>query len=87
MDRGNLKERFIETITKVLKKRGLEREIKFEQPLDELGLGLDSMGRLELLIEIEKEFQLEFEEEDWGTNMFKTPNEILGYIRERYMIV
>lgn len=76
-----LEERFLNILSGVMENRGLRREIKLDLSLQE-SLGLDSMGRLELLIEIEKEFQIEFEEEYWGTNAFGTPREILSYVRK-----
>lgn len=81
MSKIQLEDKFISSLKNVLEKRGLDKKITFSQPLNESGLGLDSMGRLDLLIEIEKEFEIEFPEICWGTNSFHTAGEILEYLK------
>lgn len=67
----------------VLKARGVEvNQIDMQLPLSEEGIGLDSIGRLTLLGEIEKVFYTEFPEEYWGRSTFRNLQEIVDFLKE-----
>lgn len=77
-----IKEKIIEITQQVLESRGLSSEINVSIPLSEEGLGLDSIGLLTLLSEIEKKMKLDFPEKFWGSTTFQNLTEIIEYIHQ-----
>lgn len=72
----------IEVTKHVLKKRGITHEIDIKNPLTQEGLGLDSIGRLTLLTEIERKFKINFPEDYWGSMTFESLSAIIQFIDE-----
>jgi acyl carrier protein len=56
-------------------------EIKEEEPLFGDGLGLDSLDALELVVAIEKNFNVVIENEDQGKEAFVSLRELARYIQ------
>ena len=47
------------------------------------GLGMDSLGFLKFLTELEKEFQIQIDDDYWDMNRLKTVGEVICYIDEK----
>ena len=79
--RGLLKKMLVETLR-------LEhitvQEIENDAPLFVEGLGLDSIDALELVVAIEKNFNVIIEDEDVGRKAFASINALVGFIQEKY---
>lgn len=78
----------IETIVldvaeKVLTERGIADAPNLDKPLTEVGIGLDSIGRLSLLTEIEEKTDIEFPEEYWGSKTFENLSKIVHFINDQ----
>ena len=59
-------------------------EIDNEAPLFKDGLGLDSIDALELVVAIEKNFNVIIEDEDVGKRAFASINTLAKFIQEEY---
>lgn len=59
-------------------------EIENDVPLFREGLGLDSIDALELVVTIEKIFNIIIEDEDVGKRAFASINALAGFIQEEY---
>jgi len=59
-------------------------EIDNEAPLFKEGLGLDSIDALELVVAIEKNFNVIIEDEDVGKRAFASINTLAKFIQEEY---
>lgn len=57
-------------------------EIEDEAPLFRDGLGLDSIDALELVVALEKRFQIIIENEDVGKRAFASVAALAGFIQE-----
>lgn len=57
-------------------------EIEDEAPLFRDGLGLDSIDALELVVALEKHFQIIIENEDVGKRAFASVAALAGFIQE-----
>ena len=66
--------------TKILDARGLSRKIDLDAPLGEEGLGLDSMGRLELLRDLEGELKVTIPEDQWDPGCIKTLRNLIDVL-------
>ena len=82
MERVELQDKIVSITERVLKDCGIMRDLDKNIPLNENGLGLDSISRLTLLSEIEKELNIEFSEEYWGSKTFESISDIEKYIVE-----
>jgi acyl carrier protein/GNAT superfamily N-acetyltransferase len=60
---------------------GSERQIPLDQPLGELGVGLDSLGLVNLLTAIENEFGVELSDEIWTERGPLSVNELADIVR------
>lgn len=60
---------------------GSERPIEFDQPLGELGVGLDSLGLVNLLTAVENEFGVELSDEIWTDRGPLSVNELGEIVR------
>ena len=58
-------------------------DIEDEAPLFVEGLGLDSVDALELVVAIEKEFELQIEDEAIGKESFASAAALCAFINER----
>ena len=77
----------LDITNKVIKERGLEYKVnlnELEIPLSEEGVGLDSIGRISLLVEIEKRLDISFPDKYWGTKTFNSIKEIWEYITKEF---
>lgn len=61
-----------------------ETEIETDAPLFKEGLGLDSIDALELVVAIEKIFNVIIEDEDVGKRAFASVSALAGFIQEEY---
>ena len=61
-----------------------EAEIEIDAPLFKEGLGLDSIDALELVVAIEKIFNVIIEDEDVGKKAFASVSALAGFIQEEY---
>jgi acyl carrier protein len=61
-----------------------EAEIETDAPLFKEGLGLDSIDALELVVAIEKIFNVIIEDEDVGIKAFASVSALAGFIQEEY---
>jgi len=59
-------------------------EIDNDAPLFREGLGLDSIDALELVVAIEKTFNIIIEDEDVGKRAFASINALAGFIQEEH---
>jgi acyl carrier protein len=60
---------------------GSERPIPFDQPLGELGVGLDSLGLVNLLTAVENEFGVELSDDIWTERGPLSVNELADVVR------
>ncbi len=78
-----LKEKLKEIIVKDLKLQGITpAEIDDEAPLFEEGMGLDSLDAVELVVLIQKHFDVQIEDMDEGKVAFASVNALAKYIKE-----
>lgn len=59
-------------------------DIENDEPLFREGLGLDSIDALELVVAIEKMFNIIIEDEDVGRKAFASINALAKFIQDRY---
>lgn len=59
-------------------------DIQDETPLFRDGLGLDSIDALELVVAIEKIFNIIIEDEDVGKRAFASINALTSFVQEEY---
>jgi acyl carrier protein len=72
-------------IIDVLKLEDLtEKDIETDAPLFKEGLGLDSIDALELVVAIEKIFNVIIEDEDVGKRAFASVAALASFIQEEY---
>lgn len=64
----------IELTHEFLRGRGTDREFSLDSPLSQAGVGLDSVGCLELLAEIERRCRVKIPERHWD----RVPRMTLG---------
>lgn len=69
--------RVLALAARVMTEQGINRTPHLRDSLAEEGLGLDSMGRLELLQVIEQELGVSIPEEYWGTRRFKDLGDVV----------
>ena len=68
-------------VSKMLKDMKPE-DIGDDTPLIELGVGVDSVATLELIVALEKEFQISIDESDVNPELLATVDNISDYISE-----
>jgi len=79
-----LKEQIKEIIVRDLKLQGIEpAEIDDNAPLFEEGLGLDSLDAVELVVLVQKHFDVQIEDMDEGQAAFKSINTLAEFIEAR----
>jgi acyl carrier protein len=61
-------------------------DIQDETPLFRDGLGLDSIDALELVVAIEKIFNIIIEDEDVGKRAFASINALTSFVQEEYSV-
>ncbi|MDP6932400.1 MAG: phosphopantetheine-binding protein [Myxococcota bacterium] len=61
----------------LLASRGVVREVSLDDPLGAEGLGLDSVGQLDLLATVEKKCQVRIPEAYWGSRPLRDLNHLL----------
>ena len=59
-------------------------EVENDEPLFREGLGLDSIDALELVVAIEKIFDVIIEDEDVGKRAFASINALARFVQEEY---
>ncbi|MCK4837591.1 MAG: acyl carrier protein [Desulfobulbaceae bacterium] len=76
-----LKEQIKEMVVRDLKLQGIEpSEIDDNAPLFEEGLGLDSLDAVELVVLVQKHFDVQIEDMDEGQAAFKSINTLAEFI-------
>lgn len=81
----NLEQIILTIAEHVLSSKGITNKPTLEASLAETGLGLDSLGRLTLLAEIEKKMQIEFSEQCWEGSSFANLKDILAYLNRNHL--
>lgn len=80
----DLKQQLKEIIVRDLKLADVRpEEIKDDEPLFEEGLGLDSLDAVELVVLVQKNFDVQIEDMDEGKVAFESINSLAGFINER----
>ena len=80
----NLKKDLKEMLVRDLKLQDVNPdEIGDEDPLFEEGLGLDSLDAVELVVIIQKHFNIEIKDMDEGRVAFESINSLASFIAER----
>jgi acyl carrier protein len=64
----------------VMQEVGLSGDIDWACPLGAAGLGLDSIGRLKLLAEVEEKMNVSIPEKYWGNDTFQSLREMHDFI-------
>lgn len=54
-----------------------------DSPLIELGVGIDSVAKLELLVALEREFSIRLDEAEITPEFFESVSSMSGYIADR----
>lgn len=62
---------------RIMREQSLPGEVRLDVPLDEEGLGFDSMARLDLFAAIEKECKVSIPEKYWGGRKVKDLNDLM----------
>lgn len=70
-------------ITEKILSGGSDRRIDAQTPLLSSGLSLDSVAVLELLMEIENEFGVEFKDSDLSVDLFKSVGALAEAVQEK----
>jgi acyl carrier protein len=84
-NKGKLCKFLKKTIIETLNLEDISPEdIENEAPLFKAGLGLDSIDALELVVAIEKIFNVIIEDEDVGKKAFASVNALAVFIQEGY---
>ena len=79
-----LKQQIKEMIVRDLKLQGVEAsDIKDDDPLFEEGLGLDSLDAVELVVLVQKHFDVQIEDMDEGQAAFKSIRTLAEFIQAR----
>ncbi len=80
----DLKQELKEIIVRDLKIQGISPdEIEDDAPLFEEGLGLDSLDAVELVVLIQKHFDVQIEDMEEGREAFASINALASFINER----
>jgi acyl carrier protein len=79
-----LKQQIKDMIVRDLKLQGVgASDIKDDEPLFEEGLGLDSLDAVELVVLVQKHFDVQIEDMDEGQLAFRSVNALAEFINER----
>ena len=78
--RNTIQKKLLSIIGEILGNINLPMNIDFTIPLNQEGLGLDSISRLTLLCKAESAFSLEIPERYWGNEPFSTLVELVDFI-------
>ena len=62
---------------RIMREQSISGEVRLDVPLDEEGLGLDSMARLDLFAAVEKECAVSIPEKYWGGRKVKDLNDLM----------
>ncbi len=79
----NIEDRVKKVILDIVKHRLNPEEIVRETPLIGQGLGLDSVGVFELVLNLETEFDIFFEGSELGIEIFENLGSLVNYISEK----
>ncbi|MCX5886349.1 MAG: phosphopantetheine-binding protein [Proteobacteria bacterium] len=79
----NIENRIKKVIKKRLKLKVNTGEISKDTPLIGKGLGLDSIGVLELVVGLEEEFNIMFEDSELNIELFENIGSLTNYINKK----
>ena len=79
----NLHDEVKNTIIHSLNLNILPADIGNDVPLFEGGIGLDSIDGLELLVAVERAFDIEIDDSDLGGDVLKTVNSLVSFIEAK----
>jgi len=82
----NIEDRVKKVILDIVKHRLNPEEIVRETPLIGKGLGLDSVGVFELVLNLETEFDIFFEGSELGIEIFENLGSLVNYISEKLIL-
>ena len=77
-----IKDRIKQVLVSKMLKDMKPEDIGDDTPLIELGVGVDSVATLELIVALEKEFQISIDESDVSLELLATIDSISDYISE-----
>lgn len=80
---ANIEDRVKKVITERLKLNVNAGEISKNTPLIGKGLGLDSVGVLELVVGLEQEFDIMFDDSEMNIELFENIGSLTNYINEK----
>jgi len=78
-----IENRIKKVIQKRLKMKAKMEVLSKETPLIGKGLGLDSVGVLELVVGLEEEFNIIFEDSELKRELFENIGSLTNYIKEK----
>lgn len=80
----DIKKKLKEVLVEELKIQGVSPEdIQDDEPLFDDGLGLDSLDAVELVVLVQKHFNVQIADMDEGQQAFSSVNSLAEFIRER----
>lgn len=75
-----LRNRVLAIAQRVMREQDIDTAPRADVSLDESGLGLNSMGRLELLRAIEQELAITVPEAYWGSKKFRDLDDVVRVV-------
>jgi acyl carrier protein len=78
--KNDIQHKLLSIVKTLMIEKGQSSKIELLIPLNESGLGFDSITHLTLLHRIETGFSIDFPEESWGDKPFRNLHEILQYL-------
>ncbi|MHC4425705.1 MAG: acyl carrier protein [Planctomycetota bacterium] len=79
----NTEDRVKKVILDVVKRSLNPEEMVRETPLIGKGLGLDSVGVFELVVSLEEEFDIFFDQSELSIEIFETIGSLVDYVSEK----
>ena len=79
----NIEDRVKKVLLGMVKRRVNPEELDRETPIIGKGLGLDSVGVFNLVVNLEKEFDIFFEGSEIGIEIFENLGSLVNYINDK----
>jgi len=81
--RANIEDRVKKVIAERLKLNGDIEKISQDTPLIGKGLGLDSIGILELVVGLEQAFNISFDDSELSIELFENVGSLTSYVNKK----